>query len=84
MVAVIEPGHPRGGLCGAEEGVDADGSMCVPVKSASGTRRGFSQVDPPMSSQAGQNDCLDVLADVGVPIARCLFTAKDRRRAPRS
>ena len=118
--AIYEPG-----LCGADQGVDADGTLRwtggaaryvyvldpdaanpgvppnldlpdgtlwrldVPSDAtavASGSvhygelgqnlTQGFPEVGTPTPLQAGQNYYLYVLADIGVPITRCLFTAK--------
>lgn len=118
--AIYEPG-----LCGADQGVDADGTMQwtggaaryvyvlgpdaanpgvppnldlpggtlwrmdVPSDKAAvatatvlygepgpGLTQGFPEVGTPTPLQPGQNYYLYVLADIGVPITRCLFTAK--------
>ncbi len=39
------------------------------------TRQGFPAMDAPAALKAGQSYYLYVLADIGVPITRCLFTA---------
>ena len=38
--------------------------------------QGFPEVGTPTPLQAGQSYYLYVLADIGVPITRCLFTAQ--------